>query len=68
MRQTRGHLRNRIKKHNPRLAERVTVEIFTAVESQTVVVADTEASATIVPILAQQLQDLTRQQAGASPK
>lgn len=60
----RGHVRNRIKKHNPRLAERVTEEIFSALEAQTVVVAGTEAAATIVPILAQQLQDLTRQRAG----
>lgn len=60
----RGHVRNRIKKHNPRLAERVTEEIFSALEAQTVVVAGTGAAATIVPILAQQLQDLTRQRAG----
>lgn len=60
----RGHVRNRIKKHNPRLAERVTEEIFSALDAQTVVVAGTEAAATIVPILAQQLQDLTRQRAG----
>ena len=60
----RGHVRNRIKKHNPRLAERVTEEIFSALEAQTVVVAGTGAAVTIVPILAQQLQDLTRQRAG----
>ncbi|GAA1119462.1 IS110 family transposase [Nesterenkonia jeotgali] len=60
----RGHVRNRIKKHNPRLAERVTEEIFSALEAQTVVVAGTGAAATIVPILASQLQDLTRQRAG----
>lgn len=60
----RGHVRNRIKKHNPRLAERLTEEVFTALDAQTVVVAGTGAAATIVPILAQQLQDLTRQRAG----
>ncbi|WP_344685361.1 IS110 family transposase, partial [Actinocorallia glomerata] len=59
----RGHVRNRIKKHNPRLAERLTAAIFTALDAQTVVVAGTGAAATIIPILTNQLKDLYTQRA-----
>ena len=58
-----GHVRNRIKKHNPRLAERITEAIFEALDAQTVVVAGTGAAATIVPILAGQLKELYTQRA-----
>lgn len=58
-----GHVRNRIKKHNPRLAERLTAAIFTALDAQTVVVAGTGAAATIIPILTNQLKDLYTQRA-----
>ena len=57
----RGHVRNRITKHNPRLAEPLTEEIFVALAAQTVVVPGTEAAATIVPIIAGQLKDLYSQ-------
>ncbi|MEX5309167.1 IS110 family transposase [Kocuria sp. CPCC 205297] len=58
----RGHVRARLRKHAPRLAETLTEEIFTALGQQTVVVAGTEA-ATVVPILAGQLAALTTQRA-----
>ncbi len=57
----RGHVRNRIKKHNPRLAGRITEAIFEALDAQTVVVAGTGAATTIVPILAGQLKELYTQ-------
>ncbi|NHU86428.1 IS110 family transposase [Kocuria sp. JC486] len=57
----RGHVRARLKKHAPRLAEALTEEIFTALGQQTVVVAGTEAAATVIPILAGQLAALTAQ-------
>lgn len=57
----RGHVRNRIKRHNPRLAEALTEEIFTALGAQSVVVAGTSAAATIIPALAQQLTSLYAQ-------
>lgn len=60
----RGHVRNRLKKHNPRLAETLTEEIFTALGAQTVVVAGTSAAATIIPALAQQLTSLYAQRSG----
>lgn len=59
----RGHVRNRIKKHNPRLAARITEAIFEALDAQTVVVAGTGAAATIIPILTSQLKDLYLQRA-----
>lgn len=59
----RGHLRARLKKHAPRLAEALTEEIFTVLGQQTVVVADTEAAATVIPILAGQLAALAAQRA-----
>ncbi|MCG7432748.1 IS110 family transposase [Kocuria indica] len=59
----RGQVRARLRKHAPRLAETLTEEIFTALGQQTVVVAGTEAAATVVPILAGQLAALTTQRA-----
>ena len=59
----RGHVRARLKKHAPRLAETLTEEIFDALGQQTVVVAGTEAAATVVPILAGQLAGLIHQRA-----
>ena len=59
----RGHVKARLSKHAPRLAETLTEEIFTALGQQTVVVAGTEAAATVVPILAGQLAALTTQRA-----
>lgn len=57
----RGHLRARLKKHAPRLAERLTEEIFTALGEQTVTVPGTDAAGVVIPILAEQLATLTRQ-------
>lgn len=48
----RGHVRNRIAKHNPRLAAKLTEAIFAALDDQSVVVPGTSAAATIVPMLA----------------
>lgn len=59
----RGHLRARLKKHAPRLAERLTEEVFTALGEQTVVVPGTDAAGVVIPILAEQLATLTRQRA-----
>ncbi|MGY3565099.1 transposase [Sinomonas sp. RB5] len=59
----RGHVRARLKKHAPRLAERLTEEIFTALREQTVVVPGTDAAGVVIPILAEQLATLTRQRA-----
>lgn len=59
----RGHVKARLRKHAPRLAEALTEEIFTALAQQTVVVAGTEAAVTVVPILAGQLATLTAQRA-----
>lgn len=59
----RGHVRKRIAKHNPRLADKLTTDIFDALEAQTVVVPGTNAAATIVPMLASQLTDLYTQRA-----
>ncbi|MHC5557515.1 IS110 family RNA-guided transposase [Kocuria sp. U4B] len=59
----RGHVRARLKKHAPRLAESLTEEIFEALAQQTVVVAGTEAATTVVPILAGQLGALIHQRA-----
>lgn len=44
----RGHVRNRIKKQNPRLTQSLTEEIFAALDAQNVVVAGTGAVAMIV--------------------
>ena len=57
----RAHVRNRIAKHNPRLANPVTEAIFAALEAQSMVVAGTGAATTIVPILAGQLTELYTQ-------
>lgn len=57
----RGHVRARLKKHAPRLAESLTEEIFEALGQQSVVVAGTEAAATVIPILAGQLAALIHQ-------
>lgn len=59
----RGHVRKRISKHNPRLTDKLTTDIFAALQAQTVVVPGTNAAATIVPILARQLTDLYTQRA-----
>ncbi|KAA9392883.1 IS110 family transposase [Kocuria coralli] len=59
----RGHVRARLKKHAPRLAEPLTEAIFDALSQQTVVVAGTEAATTVIPILAGQLASLIRQRA-----
>lgn len=59
----RGHVRNRIRMHNPRLAGRLAEEIFSALETQTVVVAGTGVVATIIPILTGQLKELYIQRA-----
>ena len=58
-----GHVRARLRKHAPRLANTLTEEIFEALAQQTVVVAGTEAAATVVPILAEQLAGLLQQRA-----
>lgn len=58
-----GHVRRRMAKHNPRLAAKLTDDIFDALDAQTVVVPGTNAAATIVPMLAQQLTELTTQRA-----
>ena len=57
----RGHVRARLKKHAPRLAGRLTEEVFTALDEQTVTVPGTDAAGVVVPILAEQLAALTRQ-------
>ena len=59
----RGHVRARLKKHAPRLAEALMEEIFDALGQQSVVVAGTEAAATVIPILAGQLASLIHQRA-----
>lgn len=59
----RGHVRNRIAKHNPRLATKLTEAIFEAMGAQTVVVPGTNAAATVVPMLATQLAELYAQRA-----
>lgn len=51
----RGHVRRRMAKHNPRLAAKLTEQLFEALDAQTVVVPGTNAAATILPILTQQL-------------
>ncbi|GAA2038414.1 hypothetical protein GCM10009720_18600 [Yaniella flava] len=59
----RGHVRKRIAKHNPRLAAKLTDELFAALDAQTVVVPGTSAATTIVPMLASQLAELYTQRA-----
>lgn len=58
-----GHVRNRIAKHNPRLAAKLAEAIFEALDQQTVVVPGTSAATTIVPMLASQLAELYTQRA-----
>lgn len=57
----RSHVRNRIAKHNPRLAAKLTEAIFEALDAQTVVVPGTNAATTIIPMLASQLAELYTQ-------
>jgi transposase len=57
----RGQVRARLKKHAPRLTERLTQEVFTALGEQTVTVPGTDAAGVVIPILAEQLAALTRQ-------
>lgn len=57
----RGHVRALLKKHAPRLAERLTEEIFTALAEQTVTVTGTTAAEKIIGRLAQQLAQLSTQ-------
>jgi transposase len=59
----RGHVRDRLRKQAPRLAERLTEEVFASLAEQTVVVAGTHAAAKVVGRLAEQLQQLHRQRA-----
>ena len=59
----RGHVRVLLKKHAPRLAEKLTEEIFTALTEQTVTVTGTTAAEKIIGRLAQQLAQLSAQQA-----
>ncbi|AMM31606.1 Transposase [Sinomonas atrocyanea] len=57
----RGQVRARLKKHAPRLADRLAQEVFTALGEQTVTVPGTDAAGVVIPILAEQLAALTRQ-------
>ncbi|WP_270264007.1 IS110 family transposase [Kocuria marina] len=57
----RGHVRALLKKHAPRLAERLTEEIFTALAEQTVIVTGTTAAEKIIGRLAEQLAQLGAQ-------
>lgn len=59
----RGHVRVLLKKHAPRLAEKLTEEIFTALSEQTVTVAGTSAAEKIIGRLADQLSQLATQRA-----
>lgn len=57
----RGHVRAPPKKHAPRLAEKLTEEIFTAVAEQSVIVTGTSAAEKIIGRLADQLAQLGAQ-------
>lgn len=57
----RGHVRALLKKHAPRLAEKLTEEIFTALAEQTVTVTGTSAAEKIIGRLADQLAQLGAQ-------
>ena len=59
----RGHVRVLLKKHAPRLAEKLTEEIFTALSEQTVTVAGTSAAEKIIGRIADQLSQLATQRA-----
>ena len=59
----RAHVRVLLKKHAPRLAEKLTEEIFTALSEQTVTVAGTSAAEKIIGRLADQLFQLATQRA-----
>src|SRR5699024_12474465 len=48
----RGHVRNRIAKHNPRLAAKLTNAIFDAFDAQTLIVPGTSSAPSLVPMLA----------------
>lgn len=54
----RDYVHKRIAKHNPRLADKFTSQIFVAIEAQMVIVRRTNAAATIVPMTVLQLADL----------
>lgn len=56
-----GHVRARLKKHAPRLAEPLTEEIFDALSRQTAVVAGTEAAARSARRIHRHLLDLGHQ-------
>jgi len=57
----RGHVRTRLKKFAPRLAGRLTEEIFDALAQQTTTVTGTNVAEHIIGRLAAQLQQLTQQ-------
>ncbi|MBD2763729.1 IS110 family transposase [Kocuria sp. cx-455] len=57
----RGHVRSVLKKHAPRLAEKLTEEIFTALAEQSVIVTGTSAAEKIIGRLAEQLVQLGAQ-------
>ncbi|MGG7444141.1 IS110 family transposase [Zafaria sp. J156] len=57
----RGHVRARLRKQTPRMAARLTEDIFASLAEQTVVVAGTNAAAKVTGRLAEQLQQLHRQ-------
>ncbi|GAA4113915.1 IS110 family transposase [Enteractinococcus coprophilus] len=57
----RGHVRARLKKLAPRMAARLTDEIFRALAEQTTIVTGTHAAEHIIGRLAAQLQQLTQQ-------
>lgn len=59
----RGHVRALLKKHAPRLAEKLTEEIFTALTEQTVTVTGTTAAEKIIERLAQQLSQHSAERA-----
>lgn len=59
----RGHVISRLKKLAPRMAVRLTDEIFAALAEQTTVVTGTSAAEHIVSRLAAQLQQLSQQRA-----
>ncbi len=57
----RGHVKARLKKLAPRMAKRLTNEIFAALAEQTTMVTGTKAAEHIVARLAAQLQQLSQQ-------
>ncbi|MFC0581695.1 IS110 family transposase [Micrococcoides hystricis] len=57
----KGHVKTRLKKRAPRMATRLTEEIFRALTEQTTVVTGTQAAEHIIGRLAAQLQQLAQQ-------